>query len=69
MSRRKESKAYRLTVPECYQHSGSGSRMIRSFIARFGAGKNVFGNTADSLTCRIGTIVPVIILQVGILVP
>ena len=58
------NKALRLTVPECYQHSGGGSRMIRSITARFGADK-----TADSLVCRIGTIVPVIILQVGILVP
>lgn len=57
-------------MPECYQHSGNGSRSIKGVMARFGAGKkNMFGKSAGTLICRIGILVPVIILQVGILVP
>lgn len=57
-------------MPECYQHSGNGSRSTKGVMARFGAGKkNMFGKSAGTLICRIGILVPVIILQVGLLVP
>lgn len=53
-----------------HQHSGNScTRGKQNRAAPLRADKPLFGKTVDFLICRIGILVPVIILQVGILVP
>ena len=53
-----------------HQHSGNSCTLGKqNRAAPLRADKPLFGKTVDFLICRIGILVPVIILQVGILVP
>ena len=53
-----------------HQHSGNSCLQIeQNLAAPLGAKKSLFGKAVDLLICRIGILVPVITLQVGILLP
>lgn len=52
-----------------HQHSGNSCTRAKHRAVPLRADKPLFGKTVDFLICRIGILVPVIILQVGILVP
>ncbi len=56
-------------MPECIHHSGGSSIDQSSVSALFNAGIKSFCHSTILLTNRIGILVPVVILQVGILVP
>ncbi len=69
-SRTKTQIFHFISMPARLRNSGNTCNLHSMTCAEaFIVGKTIFGKMSDILPCRIGLVVPVIIVQVSILVP